>query len=241
MVSTACLHRHRARSAQTLPQAPLPTGPPTKPGEHPVPGHTAPTQAPLPPTAPAENIQGEQGVASWYGHPFHGRFSASGEIYNMYNFTAAHRTLPFGAHVRVHNLQSGETVDVRINDRGPFVEGRIIDLSYAAAEAIHLVGPGIGLVQLETLNATLVAGPTAPPGIFAVQVGAFRQIDNAERLRERIQVRFGHVVIQSFDRGNGMFHRVRVGQESTEEGARVLANQLQQAGFAQEIFVVRLN
>ena len=96
-------------------------------------------------------------------------------------------------------------------------------------------------MQLETLNATLVAGPTAPPGIFAVQVGAFRQIDNAERLRERIQVRFGHVVIQSFDRGNGMFHRVRVGQESTEEGARVLANQLQQAGFAQEIFVVRLN
>ena len=73
------------------------------------------------------------------------------------------------------------------------------------------------------------------------QVGAFRQIDNAERLRERIQVRFGPVVIQSFDRGNGMFHRVRVGQESTEEGARVLANQLQQAGFAQEIFVVRLN
>jgi rare lipoprotein A len=241
VVSTACLHRHRARSVQTSPQAPLPTVPPAVPGGHPVPGRTAPAQAPLPSTAPAEIIQGEQGVASWYGHPFHGRSSASGEIYNMYDFTAAHRTLPFGTQVQVHNLQSGESVDVRINDRGPFVEGRIIDLSYAAAEAIHLVGPGIGLVQLQILNPILVAGPTAAPGIFAVQVGAFRQIDNAERLKARIQARFGPVIIQSFDRGNGMFHRVRVGQESTETGARVLANQLQQAGLAQEIFVVRLN
>jgi len=238
MVSTACLHRHRAKVVQTVPQARVP---PAVPGGHPVPGRTAPTQTPLPSTAPAEITQGERGVASWYGHPFHGRASASGETYNMHDLTAAHRTLPFGTEVRVHNLQNGEKVDVRINDRGPFVEGRIIDLSYAAAEAIHLVGPGIGLVQLEILNPALVAGPTAEPGIFAVQVGAFRQIDNAERLRATIQARFGPVIIQSFDRGNGMFHRVRVGQERTEEGARILANQLQQAGLAQETFVVRLN
>ena len=159
----------------------------------------------------------------------------------MYDLTAAHRTLPFGTQVRVHNIQNGESVDVRINDRGPFVEGRILDLSYAAAEAIHLVGPGIGLVQLEILNPTLVAGPRAEPGIFAVQVGAFKQVENAVRLKSRIETRFAPVIIQSFDRGDGMFHRVRVGQETTEEGARILANQLQQAGMGREIFVVRLN
>jgi rare lipoprotein A len=159
----------------------------------------------------------------------------------MYDLTAAHRTLPFGTQVRVHNLQNGESVDVRINDRGPFVEGRIIDLSYAAAEAIHLVGPGTGIVQLEILNPTLVAGPTVEPGIFAVQVGAFRQIENAARLKSRIETRFGPVIIQSFDRGDGMLHRVRVGQESTEERARMLANELQAAGIAERIFVVRLN
>ncbi len=102
--------------------------------------HTANT--PPPPRVVAGEIRdGETGLASWYGHPYHGRPAANGEIYDMESFTAAHRTLPFGTWVRVVNLTNDKTVDVRITDRGPFVENRIIDLSHAAAGAIGLIGP----------------------------------------------------------------------------------------------------
>jgi rare lipoprotein A len=109
-------------------------------------------------------------VASWYGHPFHGRASASGEIYDMEQMTAAHRTLPFGTMVRVHDLDNEKSVDVRINDRGPFVDGRIIDLSHAAARAIEMIGPGTARVRLEILSAPAVPAQAH----FGVQVGAFR-------------------------------------------------------------------
>ncbi|HLW78842.1 MAG TPA: septal ring lytic transglycosylase RlpA family protein, partial [Terriglobia bacterium] len=242
LVSTGCLHRHRAAPiAQT--SAPVQTYPAEAPSAQPIPGHPPPRlPAHAPATAPAvPMVQGEEGLASWYGHPFHGRSTSSGEIYNMYDITAAHKTLPFGTQVRVHDLDNGQSVDVRINDRGPFVEGRIIDLSYAAAQQLHLVGPGTALVWLEILNPGLVAGPAAIPGVFAVQVGAFRDRNNAERLRLKIESQFGPVIIQSFDRGDGLFHRVRVGRADSEDAARGLATRLQQAGLATETFVVRLN
>jgi rare lipoprotein A len=198
-------------------------------------GYPAPASGTNQPAAPI--VQGEQGFASWYGHPYHGRPTSSGEIYNMYAMTAAHRTLPFGTRVRVHDLDNGQAVEVRINDRGPFVEGRIIDLSYAAAKSMGMLGAGIAKVQLEILNPALLSAP----GIFAVQVGAFRERANADRLRDRIARRFQPVIIQSFDRGDGLYHRVRVGQESTEDAARELGRQLQQAGLATDVFVVRLN
>ena len=91
----------------------------------------------------------ETGIASWYGHPYHGRASASGEIYDMEALTAAHRTLPFGTWVRVLNLTNSKLVEVRINDRGPFIEGRIIDLSHAAARVIEMIGPGTAPVRLK--------------------------------------------------------------------------------------------
>ena len=185
--------------------------------------------------------QGEEGLASWYGHPFHGRSTSSGETYNMYDLTAAHRTLPFGVRVRVHDLENGQSVEVRINDRGPFIEGRIIDLSYAAAQAIQMVGSGTALVRLEILNPGAIPGPAAEPGVYAVQVGAFKDRSNAERLKARLESQFGPVVIQSFDRGDGLFHRVLVGRETTEDSARALAAQLSEAGLATETFVVRLN
>jgi len=186
-------------------------------------------------------VQGEEGLASWYGHPFHGRSTSSGETYNMYDLTAAHRTLPFGIRVRVHDLENGQSVEGRINDRGPFIEGRIIDLSYAAAQAIQMVGSGTALVRLEILNPGAIPGPAAEPGVYAVQVGAFKDRSNAERLKARLESQFGPVVIQSFDRGDGLFHRVRVGRETTEDSARALAAQLGEAGLATETFVVRLN
>jgi len=92
-----------------------------------------------------------QGLASWYGHPHHGRATASGRTYNMYKLTAAHRTLPLGTRVRVTNLTNGRAVVVTITDRGPFVDSRIIDLSYAAAKHIRLIGPGTAPVRLEVL------------------------------------------------------------------------------------------
>jgi rare lipoprotein A len=213
--------------------------------------------ATVPPRPPAPIIQGERGLASWYGHPYHGRRTSSGEIYNMHDLTAAHRTLPFGTRVKVHNLNNGRSVTVRINDRGPFVAGRIIDLSYAAAKAIGMSGLAPVRLEILSLGTNAVRVPvtataprpsrqeTSPPrplvDAFAVQVGAFADRRNAEALRDAISPHFGPVTIQTFDSGNGIFYRVRVGNEKTEQEARALGEKLRDAGFADETFVVRLD
>ncbi len=120
----------------------------------------------------------QDGVASWYGADFHGRTTSNGEVYDMDAFTAAHRTLPFGSRVRVTNQENGRQVVVRINDRGPFVAGRIIDLSRAAATLLDMLGPGTVAVRLEVL------APAAPEQrVFAVQVGAFVKAENAQRVQ----------------------------------------------------------
>ncbi len=121
----------------------------------------------------------EEGSASWYGKPYHGRPAADGEIYNMETLVAAHRLLPFNTWLKVTNLANNKSVSVRIIDRGPFVEGRIIDLSKAAARQIDLLGPGIGHVRLEVIGA-----PVDVPlnDFYAVQVGAFSVAANAERV-----------------------------------------------------------
>ena len=243
-LATGCLHRHHPPpvARRYPPSQPVPVTGGAQQAPEQVPGQPPSARRTKPPSpGAAEVVQGEEGIASWYGHPFHGRSTSSGETYDMYDYTAAHRTLPFGTQVRVHDLANGQTVDVRINDRGPFIEGRIIDLSYVAAQAIHMVGTGTALVQLEILNPTVLYGPGATPGVYAVQVGAFKDRNNAERLKLKIESQFGPVIIQSFDRGDGLFHRVRVGREASEEAARALATQLQQAGLATETFVVRLN
>lgn len=224
LISTGCLHRHKRQPTISRRTPPPPT--PTR-------------RAPRPQPTPATIVQGEEGIASWYGHPYHGRRTASGEIYDMYGISAAHRTLPFGTRVRVHDLENGRDLEVRINDRGPFVEGRIIDLSYSAAQAIHM--PGTALVRLEILGPESGGGTPAEPGIFAVQVGAFKERGNADRLKESIKSRYGPVTIQGFDRGDGFFYRVRVGRENSEQAARELASNLRRANLASETFVVRLN
>jgi rare lipoprotein A len=114
---------------------------------------------PVPPPVPASGE--EIGVASWYGHPYHGRRTANGEVYDMDLLTAAHRTRPFNQWVRVHNLDNGKTVEVRINDRGPFIDNRIIDLSRAAARTIEMIGPGTVLVRVETIPEPCLAYPRA--------------------------------------------------------------------------------
>lgn len=178
----------------------------------------------------------EVGVASWYGHPYHGRPAASGEIYDMEQLTAAHRTLPFGTWVRVRNLRNEKTVEVRINDRGPFLDGRVIDLSRAAARRIDLIGPGTGKVRLEVIRA-----PIAAAGRFAVQVGAFRDRKNAERVRRDMESRYGAARLVQRS-GDPALWRVLVGVEATESSAGELAGKIRrEAGRHLEAFVVRLD
>lgn len=161
-------------------------------------------------------------MASWYGVPFNGRRTSNGEIYDMHQFTAAHRTLPFGSMVRVTNLQNGKQTEVRINDRGPFVANRIIDLSQSAAQALGMIGTGTARVKLEVV----AAGPNPSGGFFAVQVGAFLKRENAEKLKENLASRYAPIDVVAFDSPNGMFYRVRVGRLPTENAAQRLAGQL---------------
>jgi rare lipoprotein A len=179
----------------------------------------------------------EEGLASWYGYPYHGRRAANGEIYDMEKLTAAHRTLPFDTWVEVTNLSNEKNVVVRITDRGPFIDGRIIDLSHAAARAIELIGPGVAKVRL-----TIVTPPAAPAvieaNLFAVQIGAFRDQDRAEKLRAEYESRFGSAKIV-YRAGDPPLWRVLVGRESSMESANaLLARILEQTHPA---FVVRLD
>ena len=160
-------------------------------------------------------VYSEEGVASWYGDPFNGHRTSNGEIYDMHLFTAAHRTLPFGAMIRVTNLSNGMQTDVRINDRGPFVANRVIDFSLSAAQAIGMVGPGTANVRLE-----MVSGPNSQFGFFAVQVGAFTVEANAEKLRAQLFARYSPVTVVTYDSPSGSFYRVRVGRVPTEEVAQ---------------------
>lgn len=178
----------------------------------------------------------EEGNASWYGAPFHGRRASNGEIYDMYKLTAAHRTLPFDTLVRVINLSNGRSTNVRITDRGPFVENRVIDLSFAAAQEIDSVGAGIVPVRLEILSSGMDPGS----GFFTVQVGAFRDQANAARLRDRLNASYSPIFIQQYDSPEGLYYRVRVGKVSGEDAARRFGEQLRShEGFTP--FVVRLD
>jgi rare lipoprotein A len=182
---------------------------------------------------PAGSI--ETGLASWYGHPYHGRAAANGEIYDMDKLTAAHRTLPFGTLARVTNLANGKSVDVRIIDRGPFVAGRIIDLSHAAAELIEMIGPGVAQVRVDILSHPAVA---PAENWYAVQAGAFEDKDRAERLRVSLEREYGsaRLVVR---RGYPILWRVLVGREHTEDSANLLAQRVRrEIGTG---FVVRLD
>jgi rare lipoprotein A len=174
-----------------------------------------------PAPVPAPTGYTEEGNASWYGVPFHGRHASNGEIYDMYKLTAAHRTLPFETMVRVTNLNNGKSTIVRITDRGPFVGNRIIDLSLAAAREVESEGAGVVPVRLEVLGGV---DPTA--GFFTVQVGAFRDRVNAERLRDRLNTSYSPIFIQQYDSPDGVFYRVLVGRISGEDAAHQFGEQL---------------
>ncbi len=176
----------------------------------------------------------ERGVASWYGPDFHAKDTSSGEPYDMYAMTAAHKTLPIPAYARVTNLENGRSVVVRINDRGPFVKNRIIDLSYTAAHKLDMTRAGTAFVEVEVIT------PDAPPGALAatspapgrlyLQTGAFGVAGNAEQLAARLRASgIDNVGVVAPDRGSAL-HRVRIGPIADVATFDMLAERVQGLG-----------
>mgnify|MGYP001028996698 FL=1 len=168
------------------------------------------------------------GVASWYGPGFHGNPTASGEVYDQYELTAAHPTLPLGTRVLVTNLENGRQVEVRINDRGPFVKGRVVDLSYAAGRSLGMTGAGTARVRLEVLG---FDAPRLLDGAYTIQLGSFVARRDAERLRRALIGRFSTAYVQAWRANGATYYRVRVGRFRHHHEAVQHARQLGRLGL----------
>ncbi|SLM49363.1 putative lipoprotein, RlpA-like [Nitrospira japonica] len=177
----------------------------------------------------------ERGVASWYGPGFHGNKTANGERYDMHQLTAAHRTLPLGSIAVVRSLNSGRQVTVRINDRGPFAKGRILDLSLAGAQALEMVGNGTASIELRV---TGFQGRSADMGALRIQIGAFSDQQNALNLLNRARQVYPIGRIQTIDLPEGRRYRVQVGEFRSEAQAESAAAKLQ-SDLAVQPFVFR--
>ncbi|MGH9322725.1 MAG: septal ring lytic transglycosylase RlpA family protein [Vicinamibacteria bacterium] len=180
-----------------------------------------------PPVAPGPPSTTEEGFASWYGVEEAGRATASGEIMDPERRTAAHPSLPFGSLVRVTDVETGRSVEVIVNDRGPHVAGRIIDLSYAAAREIDLVNRGVARVRLHVLG---LEGPLAARR-WRVQLGSFEDAERARELSILVQAEgYSPVVVSQFQEGGAVYHRVWVGEFLERNGAESLARELSREG-----------
>ncbi len=186
----------------------------------------------------------ERGIASWYGSKFHGNRTSSGDAYNMHAMTAAHKTLPLPTYVKVTNLRNNRQVILKVNDRGPFHENRIIDLSHTAATKLGIIGQGTGLVEVEAIDpdswnkdSKSVISPPQPqksshPVELFVQIGAFISMQNARKLQLSINNKFHQQAGISETQTNGQkFYRVRIGPLSKAEQADQISEQLYQQGF----------
>jgi rare lipoprotein A len=168
----------------------------------------------------------QYGIASWYGKDFHGKPTSSGEVYDMYQLTCAHNTFPLGTMVMVTHIENGKSVELKVNDRGPFVKDRIIDLSYAAAQIIGMYEKGTAYVKVEAI------GPVVEQvERFTLQVGSFADEGNAQRLAEQLRKSFDNVHVTTMETLTQKYHRVRVGQFETREEALGTAEKLSQMGF----------
>jgi rare lipoprotein A len=179
---------------------------------------------------PGGNVQ--TGIASWYGGEFHGKRTSSREVYDMNDLTAAHNTLPLGTFVAVTNLNNGQSVVVRINDRGPFVKNRVIDLSYAAARALDMIGTGTAPVRIEVLAD--ISPPLAALR-FSVQTGSFIRRANAEAMRKDLARQFADVYVSTFETTRQVYYRVRI-RAKDRETAETLASRLMERGYTAIIF-----
>jgi len=192
--------------------------------------------APRPPYFPGYPVgYSERGVASWYGPGFHGNKTANGERYDMYKLTAAHRTLPLGSVAVVRSLSTGRHVTVRINDRGPFARGRILDLSLAGAHALGMTGTGTDQVELRVVG---YQGRTADMGVLRIQVGSFADHENAVNLLERLKTGYRGGRIVAVELPEGRRYRFQVWEFLAEAQAQAAASRLESSLDIQP-FVVR--
>jgi rare lipoprotein A len=197
-------------------------------------------------TLPSSRGYRSRGIASWYGSKFHGRKTANGEIYDMYAMTAAHRQLPIPTYVEVTNLENGRRIIVRVNDRGPFHDNRVIDLSYAAAGRLGMLEKGTALVEVRAIDPSgpmpahrLAAQTGAPTPRIFLQAGAFRDAGNASRLREQLRRQLARDVrIEEFMTDTGPLHRVQIGPVESVEQADQLASQMHTLGLKSPVVVI---
>jgi len=235
MFFSACGGHKQARV-----QVPPPPAIPPKPAET-----TPPPSTPEPSAAEDEKIEvpadakpifEETGLSSWYGAPYHNRRGSNGEVYNMHAMTAAHRTLPLGSIVRVTNVKTGRSAIVRITDRGPFVEGRILDLSLAAAKAVDVYQPGVAKVHIEVLESP---APLDTGGRWAVQIGSFAHGKDASEMADHLQRRYHSAKVLRFASPVGdWWVRVRV-LDDDRTRAESLARET--ASSEGSVFLVRLD
>jgi len=190
----------------------------------------------------------ERGIASWYGSKFHGRRTSSGEVYDLYKMTAAHKTLPLPTYAEVVNLRNGRSVVVKINDRGPFHANRIIDLSYVAAARLGILEYGTGLVEVRAIDPSAparqqVAAATKPAGsehaTLFIQVGAFSSRDNARRLSEKLQASdLGQIHIVEGSGTAGPLYRVRIGPLASVDDADRISSSLISLGISDSRVII---
>jgi rare lipoprotein A len=227
-----------ATSAETAAPRPAANAPGTKENSASSSKEEAETDAGLAePTLPvdAKPIATEIGLASWYGPPYHNRRGSNGEVYNMHAMTAAHRTYPLGSIVRVTNVKTGHSALVRITDRGPFIPGRVLDLSLAAARKLDVWQPGVAQVKVELMQS---ASPDAP-GKWAVQIGGFPQEPEAREVADRLTRRYHTAKVLCFNSPAGdWWVRVRV-LDDDHERAQKLAGETETPEGA--VFLVRLD
>jgi rare lipoprotein A len=216
----------------------VPPPPPPKSAPAPQPATTATTKEPAPePTvsAKAKPIYVETGLASWYGPNYHNKKGSNGEVYNQNAMTAAHRTIPLNSVVRVTNETTRHQVIVRITDRGPFIEDRIIDLSMAAAKAVDVWQPGTAMVKVEVLSSP---APIGEGGRWCVQIGAFQSEDEARKLKEKLQDPYQTAKVIQFTGPTGEWVRIRPEGDNKAKAQEVAAKTHVKEGG---VFLVRMD
>jgi peptidoglycan lytic transglycosylase len=226
---------HKPTQVKVPPPPPLPQQRP-EPAPTPAPGESAGADERIAVPPGAKVLFEATGMASWYGAPYHNRRGSNGEVYNMHAMTAAHRTLPLGSILRVTNVKTGHSAVVRITDRGPFVEGRILDLSLAAAKALDVYLPGTAKVRMEVLEAP---APLDAGGRWAVQIGSFADEKGAGELAKHLQRRYQTAKVLKFSSPVGAWWvRVRV-LDDDRERAEALVRETQTPEGS--VYLVRLD
>ncbi len=182
-------------------------------------------------------IEAKYIVASWYGPDFHGKLTSSGEPYNMFANTCAHKEYPFGTKLKVTNIANNKNVECTVNDRGPFIPGRDLDLSYSCAKEIELIGTGTGKVKIEYLGRDtryikyIKYSPLGSSGPFTIQVGSYRDLSNATRMKASLEFKYSKVYITEAEISGSKYYRVRVGKFNSKDDAYTLAKTLADEGY----------